>query len=55
MNATWSVEEYRRARHGKTMEQMSEKKRRSSLRIAIALGVLVLFWYVTAMFVVLQS
>lgn len=55
MSATWSVEEYCRARHGKTMEQISEKKRRSSLRIAIALGALVLFWYVTSMFVVLQS
>lgn len=55
MNATWSDVENRRIRHGKTMEQMSEKKRRSSLRIALALGALVLFWYVTAMFVVLQS
>jgi len=37
------------------MEQLSEKKRRTSLRIAIVLGVMVLFWYVTGMYMAVQS
>jgi hypothetical protein len=37
------------------MEQLSEKKRRTSLRIAIALGVMVLFWYVMGMYMAVQS
>ena len=36
------------------MEQNSQQKRKS-VRIAIGLGVFVLFWYVAAMFLVLQS
>jgi hypothetical protein len=41
--------------HEETMEQLSEKKRRTSLRIAIALGVMVLFWYAMGMYMAVQS
>ena len=37
-----------------TMEQTGEKKRRNNVRIGVALGLLVLIWYIAAMFVVLR-
>jgi len=37
------------------MDQTSDKKRRSNIRIAIFLGAFVLFWYVISMFAVLKS
>lgn len=37
------------------MNQSSQEKRRSSLRLALGIGALVLVWYLAAMFLVLQS
>jgi hypothetical protein len=37
------------------MEQLSEKRRRNSIRIAIGLAAIVLLWYVVSIYVVLQS
>jgi hypothetical protein len=36
------------------MDQTSLEKRRSSLRIGLVIGLIVLIWYLVAMFVVLQ-
>jgi len=36
------------------MEQTSQEKRRLNMRLAWVIGVLVVIWYVAAMFVVLQ-
>lgn len=36
------------------MEHIGQEKRRGALRLAWAIGVVVLIWYVAAMFVVLR-